>query len=470
MNSIHFDELINRPAPPSAPFTLELPGQGLINILSSLRWLPGKRLVAKASTDGQTVLLKCFVGSSAKRHFHRELAGIEGFQQAGVSTPAILKQYQADGFAFITTKFLHESQSLDELWQSNLSEAQRLCYLKKMVSAIARLHRQQIIHNDPHLDNFLVVGHQLYLIDGGGIQRLSREATPRKALDNLALFLSILFPKYDGLSLQCLPDYLAINPVKIDRYDFEAAIREKRKWRERYLEKVFRSCTDFIAESSFRRFQVVDRTEYNDALKSFLNSPDTFINSGQVLKRGRTNTVAIVLMDNGKKVFVKRYKSKKGFIHKYVRGFRQSRARNAWYTAHYLLRLLGVDTPKPIALLEYRVGRFITCSYLITEYVEAQDALSFFTQQEEATPFVQKQAHKLLAIIEALKSGRVFHGDMKATNFMLTPERMMTIDLDQAIICRTERRFQRLHKKDVERFTRNWVNSAVAKQLLITDA
>ncbi|WP_448218813.1 lipopolysaccharide kinase InaA family protein [Endozoicomonas sp. 2B-B] len=470
MSPIHFNELVSRAAPPSIPFSLELPGHGPINILTSLRWLPGKRLVAKALLNDQTVLLKCFIGSSAKRHFRRELSGIEGFQQAGVSTPSILNQCQADGFAFITTKFLDKSQSLDELWRSNLSEAQRFSYLKQVVTAIARLHRQKIIHNDPHLDNFLVAGHQLYLIDGGGTQHLSMTAHPRKALDNLALFLSVLFPKYDRLSLQCLPDYLAINPIKVDRYDFETAIREKRRWRERYLEKVFRTCTDFIAKSSFRRFQVIDRTEYSDALNTFLNSPDAFINSGQVLKRGRTNTVAVVLLDNGRKVFVKRYKSKKGLIHKYVRGFRQSRARNAWYIAHYLLRLLGVDTPKPIALLEYRIGRFITCSYLITEYVEARDALSFFTQQEEATPFVQKQAQKLLDIIEALKSGRVFHGDMKATNFMLTPERMMTIDLDQAIICKTEKCFQRLHKKDIERFARNWVDYPVAKQLFITDA
>lgn len=465
MIQVRYDELANGTEPPSTPFILELPDQKQISILSNLRWLPGKRLVAKASVDDQTVLLKCFFGSSSKRHFNRELAGIKGFQEAGVKTPSILSQSQFEGCSLLATEYLNDSQSLHDLWKSDLSETQRLGFLKQMVSAIAKLHRHQILHNDPHLDNFLVADEQLYLIDGGGTQQLSSAVSPKKALDNLAFFLSVLFPKYDTLSLKSLPAYLAINPIKIDQHNFEAVIRKKRKWRERYLEKVFRTCTDFIAESNFKRFQVVDRTEYSDALKAFLSNPDTFINSGQVLKRGRTNTVSIVTLNNDKKVFVKRYKSKKGFVHKYVRGFRSSRARNAWYTAHYLLRLLGVDTPKPIALLEHKVGRFITCSYLVTEYVEAQDALSFFTQQEEVTPSAQAQANKLLDILEALKSGQVFHGDMKATNFMLTPERMMAIDLDQTIICSSDSQFHRLHKKDVERFGRNWVGYPVAEQL-----
>ncbi|MBO9495001.1 hypothetical protein J7438_13025 [Thalassotalea sp. G20_0] len=463
--SYTLEELTNLKEAPRNGSILDIHGQQIL-IDAVLRFLPGKRLVVRAIVDGATVLAKFFTGSSATRHLQRELAGLKSFADAGINTPALIETRQLQDFGLLTTEFLEDSQSLEQVWQTNLSDDQRLALLKQVVETVGQLHQYNILHNDPHLDNFLIVDQTLFLIDGGGVHRESVQISQSAALDNLAFFLSVLFPRFDHLSLQCLPAYQSIHPLDgIDEQCLAQAIRKRRKWRERYLEKVFRTCTDFVAESGFRKFQVIDRVELSEALTTFLASPDRFINAGHVLKRGSTNTVSIVTLDDGKKVFVKRYKSTKGWLHQFFRGFRKSRARNAWYAAHYLLRLLGIDTPKPLALLEHRFGPFVTCSYLVTEYVEAEDALHYFNSLTEITPEAEKRAQALIEILSTLKEGLVFHGDMKATNFMLTDHRLLVIDLDQTVILNSEEKSEKLLNKDRERFNRNWPVHSIAAGL-----
>lgn len=402
----------------------------------------------------------------SQRHARKEVTGLKSLSTAKIDAPDLIDEIHLSGFSLITTSFLENCQSLDALWKQNLSDESRLQLLERAIETIATLHSNHILHNDPHLDNFLINKDRIFLIDGGGLSPGKKTITPEQALKNLALFLSVLFPKHVHLSLLAFPYYQVIAPLpNVNEQHLVKAIKKNRKWRERYLEKIFRTCTDFIAESNFNHFQVIDRSEDSSELRRFIQSPDAYIYKGKLLKEGKTNTVSIVTLDDGKQVFVKRYKSKKGFIHKYVRGFRQSRARTAWYCAHHLIRLLGVDTPKPIALIEHRLGRFVSCSYLITEYVDADDALSYFTKQLKMTDEITEQAEKLLEIIESLKSGYFFHGDMKATNFILTRDRMMAIDLDQSKICPTKKIYQPLYEKDISRFQKNWVDSPIAKQL-----
>ncbi|MGB0359815.1 MAG: lipopolysaccharide kinase InaA family protein, partial [Endozoicomonas sp.] len=425
--------------------------------------------VAKVILDDEIVLVKCFLGESAQRHMVREIDGLRSFIEAGIASPAIQNTIQTPHCCILITDFLNNSQSLDEIWQRALSDAQRLSLLKHVIHTLATLHKHGIIHNDPHLDNFLMKGEQLYLIDGGGTKKESQPLSQSVALDNLAFFLSVLFPKFDCLSVQCLQEYKNIYPIgNISEKALGEAIQKRRKWRERYLEKIFRTCTDFVAESSFNKFQVINRTEIRSALTEFLANPEPLINAGKVLKRGSTNTVSIVTLSDDTQVFVKRYKSTKGILHWFLRGFRPSRARNSWYTAHYLLRLLGIDTPKPIALMEYKIGPFITCSYLVTDFVQAEDAFHYFNGLKEVTSDAIIRAKALLETLGTLKNALFFHGDMKATNFLFSGNRPLVIDLDQAMLLSSGKTAEKSLKKDEARFSRNWPDNSIAKKLFST--
>ena len=450
---------------PKKESTLDVDDQKIF-IDSILRFLPGKRLVFKGTVNNQNVVVKCFMGKSATRHIKRELSGLENFVEAGINTPKIIDTQQYTNFAILTTEFLDDSQSLEAVWQSSINDQQRLNLLKQIMRIVGQLHQLNILHHDPHLDNFLIVDQTLFLIDGGGVCKEKTPISRALALDNLAFFLSVLFPKYDHFSFQCLNAYQQIFPLDdVDKHGLLEAIWARRKWRRRFLEKIFRTCTDFVAESSFRKFQVVSRSECCKSLTEFLTAPDAYINTGHVLKRGSTNTVSIVSLTNGKKVFVKRYKSNKGLIHQFFRGFRASRARNSWYIGHYFLRLLGIDTPKPIALIEKKIGIFVTCSYLVTEFVKGETALHYFDNLTEINSTAIQRADALVEILSTLKQGLVFHGDMKATNFIFTDTRNLVIDLDQTIILNKDKHPEKFIKKDRERFNRNWSENSIAADL-----
>ena len=449
---------------PSEEFILDIDDKVVIE--SVLRFLPGKRLVAKAVIAGKPVVVKLFLGSSHSRHYDREISGLKSVESAKIRTPALIKTRQHKQYSCVITEFLTNNVSLEELWNSDLNDEARINLLQRLMEIIGRLHRTDALHEDPHLGNFLIQNDEIYLIDGGGIVQQRNPISSKAALENLALFLSTLFPRFDHISLKCFPKYEnSYRSIETDKEELLNSIRKKRKWRERYLEKVFRTCTDFVAESSFTHFQVIDRSENSPELLNFLESPDSYIHTGKILKRGKTNTVAIVTLNNGKEVFVKRYKSKKGFLHKYVRGFRKSRARNAWYIAHYLLRLLGVDTPKPIALLEKRFGAYVGCSYLITEYVEAENALDYFLNLKKVTKKAQSRADSIMQIMQTMKNSMVYHGDLKATNFILTNDREMIIDLDQSVILDSENRFDPYYKKDSLRFKKNWPLNSISEEI-----
>ena len=112
-------------------------------------------------------------------------------------------------------------------------------------------------------------------------------------------------------------------------------------------------------------------------MRAVLANPEQAIADGNVIKKGSTNTVAIVTLSNGEQVLIKRFKSTKGFLHKYLRGLRTSRARQCWLNG-FLLEMLGIATPQPYALLEKRCGPFTTPVTSFNRYHQAPQAMDWF--------------------------------------------------------------------------------------------
>jgi hypothetical protein len=80
-----------------------------------------------------------------------------------------------------------------------------------------------------------------------------------------------------------------------------------------------------------------------------------------VIKAGNTATVARLYVD-GEAFVVKRYNIK-SWQHAMGRMWRPTRAQRAWQNAHRL-RMLGIATFKPIALIERRLGPMRRDAYL----------------------------------------------------------------------------------------------------------
>jgi aminoglycoside phosphotransferase len=86
-------------------------------------------------------------------------------------------------------------------------------------------------------------------------------------------------------------------------------------------------------------------------------------------------------------------------------------------------------------------------------YSHSDDMAQAFQQRSPT----ENELQQIGRIFDLLNSYHIVHGDLKATNWMIDGEEVVSlIDLDamKQVQCRS--RFIKMHKKDKERFLRNW--------------
>ena len=170
--------------------------------------------------------------------------------------------------------------------------------------------------------------------------------------------------------------------------------------------------------------------------------PDETMNEGVPLKLGNSSTVVRCVIEN-QPYIVKRYNIK-SWTHR-VRRWIKRRARNAWQNGHWL-DFVGIDTAKPVALLEQRWGWFAGVSYLVMPDVGERDLAHTLAIQPGRFDDLAPQT---VSLLRKLKVAGLQHGDLKATNFMVSENRVLLIDYDAL----SEGSFE----SDRARFVKNWV-------------
>jgi tRNA A-37 threonylcarbamoyl transferase component Bud32 len=169
--------------------------------------------------------------------------------------------------------------------------------------------------------------------------------------------------------------------------------------------------------------------------------PEAVVGEGTPLKLGNSATVVRVTIDD-ERYIVKRYNIK-NLAHRLRRWFKR-RARHAWCNGH-LLAFLGIDTAQPVALLEQKVGWFTGVCYLVMPDCGERNLGQILSTDE--TCFAEV-APATVALLRALQAAKLEHGDLKASNFVMTGERMSLIDYDAVR--------QGGYEKDHARFLANW--------------
>ena len=453
---------------PALPLRVALPG-GELHLLSLLRVLPGQRYVGRAEWRGRPVLAKLLVGERAARQFARESAGAHLLAAQGLTTPELLHEGQSEEGGWLLFEFLDEAHSLGESWsavaaEAPLSAAQREV-LGAALGAIARMHARGLWQADLHLDNLLRRGERLYLIDGGGVQaeRAGQPLSRAKVLENLGVFFAQLPAELEPFLAELLGSYRRANACHELPLDaLRGEIARVRRWRLRdYLRKIARDCSLFEARRSARGLQVV-RREASAFLQPLLADLDGRIAGGHLFKTGGAATVARVELD-GRPLLVKRYNIK-NVLHWLKRCWRPSRAWHSWREANRL-ELLGIATPRSLAVRERRCCGLRGPAWLITEYLQGQDIIARFQPWQDGTP-PEAELQALDRLFAALLRERISHGDLKGHNIFWQDGRWTLIDLDAVRQHRCPRRFARAYAKDRARFLRNWpVDSALHRLL-----
>jgi len=445
------------------PFALVLEknhAQGLIWCEQVLRDLPGKRKVYKGSWNQRTVVVKLFLDpKTARRHWGREKAGIEALKKTSVPTPELLFAGDLDDATpVLIFGFLPEAQTSLQVWKGLTATDQRIDFLRQLIDVIACLHNAGLVQEDLHLENFLVSGGTIYAIDGDAIndKGLGKALPDAVSSRNLALLFAQLPPKFDPLVDNSVQRYAEIR--KVSSKEIMTRLSNdlpdvRRRRRHKYVKKCYRSCTEFERSALPGKMAIFRRDQSGGNLKSFIEDPDAFMARGKLLKDGTSSTVVRVQGEHFDWV-VKRYNIK-SLWHWLSRCLRKTRAWISWGNAHRL-KISGIATPKPIAMIEKRVGPLRSTGYYVTEFIDGLRTETFFC--DNLVPAVQKQqaSKAFVELFGQLRRLGICHGDCKATNFLLRDLVPWVLDLDAMREYSPGARFNSCSRVDRARFLRNW--------------
>lgn len=435
-----------------------LQDSSILKLIEAVRTVPGKRLVCRGVWHGKPVYAKLFIGKDAKRYAMRDRRGVELLVNEHVVTPPLL--YAGATADHLTQVLIFQSvetaQNAEVLYQRTADMSARFDLASKLVRIVAQHHHARLLQTDLYLKNFLIQDGFVFTLDGDGIRQYDK-LRDQDALKNLAVLLS----KFDVIEIeQWLGDLLRIyaEARSWQQIPDVAAMKElvnqhRRRVTNAYAEKkVFRACTDV---------QIVQRAGLRVAISSRFSrchlpqsseECDRLIASETSLKSGNTCTVTLAQVD-GLRLVIKRYNIK-GFWHGLNRALRETRAARSWANAHRLL-LLGIPTAAPVALIENRKFGLKERAYFLTDYVDAPDALKFFSETADST--LQSEAvTNIVNLFYRLFLLQISHGDMKASNIKIVNGAPLLIDLDSMRQHRFAGAALKAHVRDLKRFMHNW--------------
>ncbi len=443
------------------PFRVELTG-GILECDTLLRILPGKRIVCRASWHGKTVLAKIYLSSRANQHLNREARGLQRLLEAGLAAPTILATQQlTEGLAeVLLLEYFTNATDFSVRWNNTANQIEQNALLCQAVTLIADMHSKGLRQGDIHLDNFLFHhterGEQIILIDGADIQP-TKPSDQQTRLENLALFFAQFPHKNDSLikdayQLYCQTQNLPFDAVQAGMVLWQTATKRAER-SEKFIKKSFRESTQFMQIKSWHRRLICQRNYYNPEFQTLLENLDQAIAEGEILKRGNSATVARVKVGTLDLV-IKRYNIK-NTLHRVRRAFQPSRAAVSWANAQRLTHC-GIETPEAIAILEERTGPLRGRAYIINRYMPGVSAEQFFADNAPNSKNSKLLIPQFDEIFRAMANIRVSHGDLKASNFIISDQRVVLIDLDSMRQHHQQRKFQAAFNKDMARFQRNW--------------
>ena len=404
-----------------------------ISLHECLRYLPGRRAVHRASgRQGEAWLVKRFVHpDKALSDAKKEWESIQTLRKKGIPTPAPAFLAQADDHWVLATEYLAEAVTLQD---------QKAPDLQAFLELINLGYKAGAVQDDLHLDNFLSHLGRLYCVDAASFRFFPNAAPMDAQLANLAL-LKANIPLPWQVELE--QSWGAMPAIGESVYR-QVLIKRIRK----FARKCERTCTAFerIERSGITLWRTRDCPAWIDDWVTL--SRDQLRKRAEVLKDGDS---CLVVRHEQDWVLKRRfYKGRLPVVWK-----RRSRARKSWIAGN-VLRLIGLNTPKPWACWEIRKqGKLISDGLLMSN--DPGTALHEWVREPDHRPEIRfNVAANFRVLFDQFALIGASHGDTKASNFRIGTEGdLRVIDLDSFTLHRTSKRAKRMARRDRERFARN---------------
>ena len=439
----------------SLPFELHLADGRKLVCEKVLRLLPGRRLVCKAVSDEGEVLLKLFLGEDGRKEAAEDASAIRAMMAANIATPALRGEVGVKDRPHwvLLFDFIPEASSFRQAWTAATGE-QRQALLEKLLRLVAAQHQAGLRQRDFHLNNFLVDAHgHLYAIDGGDFLVGDAPVNRAAAIANLGFLFGHLPRRELHRRADVLQPYLEARgwsgePGLLSRVSQAAdAFRHRRA--RRISRKAYRNCSEFLVRQ-WRGLRICQRRDLPvEVLDAWLESRSLAPGEGEpILKPGNSQTVWLTRLGEDE-VVVKRY-NLKNLLHALRRAFSRSRASRSWENAHRL-RAYHIATPRPLAMIEERWGPLRRRAWLITERAKGEVASRYLQRHPDDASLA-----RLADMVAAFGENGLVHGDMKATNFIMSDDSVEVIDLDSMHRPFTAPARRARIYRDRQRFLQNW--------------
>lgn len=191
-------------------------------------------------------------------------------------------------------------------------------------------------------------------------------------------------------------------------------------------------------------------TKDSRSLIDVFRKVDSYFGSihGEPLKNDRSSTVVKVRVDDEKDIVIRRDNAVSPF--KFLkRLFQKSRSRKIWENAQ-LLNSLGLNTIKPLALIEDYRFLFRVGSYVVYEYIGGTTLKDYYLDPDISFSSKEKMAEKSVASIKSWHSLGITHGDPKSSNILVSRNDLFFIDTED--IKRHKHRWRKRHALARDRY------------------
>jgi tRNA A-37 threonylcarbamoyl transferase component Bud32 len=255
-----------------------------------------------------------------------------------------------------------------------------------------------------------------------------------------------------------------------------------RRWLRRRDRRTLRTSHDYVAlRTAHGRAHGVSGLE-TDALKQLASAPEILLwqNVHQPVKLDRGSMIVeaeLPLKETTVRVAYKRYRPQKWWK-ALLAPLRPARAVQGWQRGH-ALQLRGIPVARPVVAVDRRRPWYRNESYLAVEWIEGSENLHLYLWRQAKRDHgvrmrqANRCAESLGALLGRMHAQRVLHGDLKASNLLITDHdgqiESFLVDVDDVCLdadTSLDRRAADLARLAVSIEAHPWVSWTVRARLL----
>ena len=326
---------------------------------------------------------------------------------------------------------VRESYYLSEAIPSGIPLAETADLLKdekvltELVKAVIKMHSSGLLHQDLHAGNFLWDGESFYLIDLHRA-RLLRSLSLNQRLWNLAhLFHSLRSVWGEDEQLRFLDQYFggdSISSQKKGAYLIKIhswmARLQKRQWRSR-TKRCLKESTEFSGKKE-KGLTFYHRKDFPlDRLKRVAKKHLAIVQeTPSLLVKQSPEVIVSIFDDEDDRICVKQF-CYPHWWDRFREHFRLSKGLKAWLGGNGL-RVRGISSIKPLALMERKSWFGRTESFLVMEASKTEEEMDRYTCKEFGGIKEKRNFIKAFALwFYHLHQRNIYHQDMKACNILV---------------------------------------------------